>query len=133
MTIEQFIKGMKSADNSAYTLKDLITKLSLIVKDIDNKDSGGIQITVNVNNTFEDPVENAFYVIKKDGSVQSFDVPANRKSTFTFTDVVAVGQESPDYSIDVISGISFEYKDTRDEHTYRAFVTNGIVSIEFVM
>ena len=32
--IEKFIEGMKSADNSAYTLKQLITKLSLITKDI---------------------------------------------------------------------------------------------------
>ena len=33
MTIEQFIKGMKTADNSAYTLKDLISKLALAIKD----------------------------------------------------------------------------------------------------
>lgn len=110
---------------------NLIDKINKLIEEVSS--SGGIKITVNINNTYEEPVENAFYVIKKDGTVQSFNISADKKSTFIFNDVVAVGQNSQDYSITVINGVSFEHKDEHNDRTYQAFISNGTVLIEFVM
>ena len=103
MTIEQFIKGMKTADNSGYTLKDLISKLALAIKD-DTSIKYKVSNILDMDDSVLDALKVGDVVQKKTDDMEHCYIVTYKEEKhgicLTYVDASVVETVSYDYSTD---------------------------------